>query len=125
MANKYTIPLAAKQLHLSEAWIRAAIRNGEIESKMEPTHKGSLVMKHVISEKELRRFANREERRAPRREDGRSKWFFYASPEEVNLVKELLYTSNLEQLKVVAQTIQPSTLKGAYLNDHVKVSTSE
>jgi hypothetical protein len=109
--RKYGIPEAAQELQLSEAYIRMCIRNGSLISKMEPVSEGSTVMKHVITQRALDEFANRDTRRAPRRADGRAKWVFYASPEEVNLVKELLYTSNIPGLAVVAQSIS-SNAKG-------------
>jgi len=123
--TKFTIPQAAKELKVTEAWVRTAIRMGDLPSTMEPTFKGSRVMKHMISKKALDQFANRDNRRASRRDDGRAKWFFYASPEEVRLMKEVMYTSDLEQLKIVAGTILPSTLKGAYLNGHNNIPEDE
>ena len=104
---------AAKYLSLSPAYVRMNIRNGIIKSTRVPTHEGSRVMKHMVTEKELRAFKDREYARAPRREDGRAKCCFYATTDEVNLIKELLYTSNDPGLAVVALSITSHSKGGS------------
>lgn len=104
---------AAKYLNLSPAYIRMNIRNKFIKSTQVPTHDGSRVLKHMITEAELKRFASRDYARAPRRDDGRAKCCFYATNEEVDMIKELLYTSNDPGLIVVAQSITSNTKGGS------------
>jgi excisionase family DNA binding protein len=101
----YTIPEAAKELEVTEAYIRMMIREGVIETTMVPTREGSRVTKHTISDEELEAFAHREGKRAPRRRDGRSKCVFYATLEELDRVKELLYATHEDGLMTVAQTM--------------------
>jgi hypothetical protein len=102
---KYSIPEAAKALEVTEAYIRLMIREGVIESSLEPVSEGSRVTKHMIADVELAAFAQREGRRAPRRKDGRLKCVFYATMNELNLVKEILYGTHEEGLMEVAQTM--------------------
>ena len=101
----YDIFEAAQELGLSEAYIRMQIRHKVIKSVPTPVSEGSRVTKHMIPVSELKLFASRDYARAPRRDDGRAKCCFYATPDEVNRIKELLYLSEDPGLKVVAQSI--------------------
>jgi len=106
--QQYDIYQAANMLQVSAAYVRMMVRNKQIETTMVPIKEGSQVMKHLISQSELDAFGEREYKRAPRRTDGRAKCCFYASEEELRLVKELLYQTHDVGLAVVAQTMSNS-----------------
>lgn len=112
----YSIDEAAERLKVTPTWVRRAIREKRLASTLVPIEEGSLTRKHVISESALVAFENREGRKKARREDKRAKWVFYASPDEVNRIKELLYTSDDTGLQVVASTIIPNAPKQRWLD---------
>jgi hypothetical protein len=102
----FDIPQAAEELDLSPAYIRLMVRQGVIETKLEPIREGSGIKHHLISKTELMAFAGRDNGRAPRRNDGRRKCVLYALPEELDRIKELLYATHDPGLTIVAQSIQ-------------------
>ena len=118
--KQYSIDEAAAVAQVTPAWIRAAIRGRQLKSALVPIHEGALTKKHLISESALQEFMSRENQHTPRREDKRGKWIMYATPEEVKLIKELLYSTHDVHLEVVASTITPNAAKARYLEQELK-----
>jgi hypothetical protein len=102
----FDIPQAAAELDLSVTYVRLMVRQGVIKTTKVPIREGVSIKKHVISKSELIAFASRENARQPRRNDGRGKVVLYATDDEINRIKELLYTTHDEGLAIVAQSIQ-------------------
>ena len=65
-------------------WARKAIHQGIVKTTMIPVKEGSAIMRHDISEEELKKFMNRE--RHSGRPDGRTKFIAYFTEEELAAV---------------------------------------
>jgi hypothetical protein len=83
----YTIKTAALELGLSEQYVRHAIRAGKLVTSLEPTGPESNVNRHVISKEALEtwRAATSEH---SRREDGRSRYILYVTPDELEKIQK-------------------------------------
>ena len=93
----YDIPAAAKRAGFSIGYIRTLIRNGKIATELKPIHEGSSVLKHMISEGELKRFL-KEIPHKSRRSDGRNKYIVYARAEECVQMKRVLVEAGMIEL---------------------------
>lgn len=103
----YTIRTAAKKLNKSEQYIRKCVREGKIETELNPIKAGSVTMRHEISEAELERFAKRTSNRSSR-EDGRNKYVAYLSQSEFKAVTELLRANKLTEVANLITRANPS-----------------
>ena len=93
MAEKekvFTIKTAAKELGLSEVYIRRAVRSKDLATQLVPVSKGSKTERHEIKESILMEWrATRGS--GSRREDGRNKFVLYANSEtELGTIKEAI-----------------------------------
>jgi len=93
----YTIEEAAAKVGLSKTYVRTLIRKGAVRTERRPIGPQSSVWKHMIPETELDNLRDRKNGRA-KRDDGRRKYLWYLTDEEVVALKELLAGTPLEHL---------------------------
>ena len=79
--NSYTINEAAVKLELTPFYVRKCIREDKLSSTLEQIG-DTKVQRHIISEEELERFANRPKKQVGKRDDGRNKYTIYLTIEE-------------------------------------------
>jgi hypothetical protein len=110
MLDKYTIDEAAVELSFSAQHIRTLIRQGRLESTMEPLAEGSLVEHHIISAEELERYRNEVPHKS-RRSDGRNKFIIYLLATEIAPVRKALEKAGFAD---IAKGIRPSNKLKSY-----------
>jgi hypothetical protein len=91
----YTIKTAAARMNLTEAYVRSLIRTGKLVSNLEPIGFEAAVKRHIITETDITDFL-RDTPRKTKRTDGRNKYVFYATPEEVDQTLTALRGARLD-----------------------------
>jgi len=103
---EYTIKEAAKEMSLTDAYVRALIRQGKLPSELRPITFDSSVSRHVIKAADVKAFLQ-ETVRKTKRTDGRNKYVFYATPEEQQAVDDALRAANLTAVADMIHTANP------------------
>jgi len=94
MSKSYSIKDAAKELNLSEVYIRRQIQQHALNSHLVRISPDSDVMKHMIDESALIAWRSKTSSRT-QREDGRNKFTLYANKAELAKLEQFIKTSNL------------------------------
>ena len=93
MSKKLSIKEICNKFDLSRVWVRRALLQGKL--KGEKIKIAEKTYKWVVDEEEVMKWRQRSSK-AGRRKDGRTKYNFYATSEEMKAVKELLDKNSLE-----------------------------
>lgn len=88
----------ASLLGLRPEYIRAAIRDGKLKSTLAPRSKDSKVEKHFIDPKDVEAWRATVGQNRTTREDGRNKYFFFATQEEVANARKVLKDAGNEAI---------------------------
>lgn len=92
-AKQYTIREAARELGMSEQYIRHAVREGKLPTVKEPINDGQQ-FRHLISEADLAAWRSRTGSRSSR-SDGRNKFVCYLTPTEEKQARAALKKADL------------------------------
>lgn len=105
----YSIPEAAKFIDRSETYVRQLVRDGTFKTTMVPIDEGYDVKKHMIHITVLREYLEGPNRRN-RRDDGRNKYYFYATPAEFAEHDRLMREAG-PHMTVLADLITPANIR--------------
>lgn len=105
----YSIPEAAVFIDRSETYVRQMVRDGTFATTMMPIEPGYEVKKHMIHITVLDAYLANPKRRN-RRDDGRNKYYFYATPLEYTESVRVL-TDAGPHLAEVAKLITPANIR--------------
>lgn len=94
--DTYDIPSAAVYTGLSPQYIRNRVRDQTIPTVKVPISEGSVVTKHVMTQKALDEFLNTP--RKNRRADHRNKYVVYMTSSELTQVQDALQAANLQDV---------------------------
>lgn len=96
MSALLTIKKASEEKGFSSVYIRKAIRDGALETQLEPISEDSEVERHVFTEEAWDAWRASVGKSRSRREDGRTRYKAYMTPEEHEALAELVEKSDLD-----------------------------
>ena len=101
--DKVTIREAAKEMGMTEAYVRTLIRTQKLDSHLEPIAFESSVSRHMIYRQDIDNFLTSTPRKT-KRTDGRNKYVFYATPSELSSVDAALRAAKLDVMADIIHT---------------------
>ena len=90
-----TLKEVAKELGLTEFRVRTAIREGDLQTTMEPVKEGSKTNRHMITAEAVAEWRSHTGNHT-RRADGRNKFNIYMTVEEYDVVLALMKENKIE-----------------------------
>lgn len=102
----FTIPQAASESGFTEAYIRTLIRQKRLKSYKVPLGPESAQYRHMVHEEDLKEFLFSSGRRK-KRDDGRTKFVFYATVKEYQTIQKMFMDAGLEELWSLVRTANP------------------
>jgi len=104
--TEFTIKQAAKHMGLTDAYVRALIRQKKLPSTLVPIAKDADVSRHIITLDDINEY-ERGATHKTKRKDGRNKFVFYATPTEAQAAVKVLQDAGLD---LIASTVRTANI---------------
>jgi len=104
--TEFTIKQAAKHMGLSDAYVRALIRQKKLPSTLVPIAKDADVSRHIITLEDIDEYEKGATHKT-KRKDGRNKFVFYATPTEAQVAIKALQDAGLD---LIAGTVRTANI---------------